>query len=142
VRSARSVMSRCEHSAPAPTGPTARIDELAAWILDQIAADEASLHEDGTDDGAHDGAACSEDDVWLSAEWTDHRERPSRLEAELASKRSVVDAVRDGGGDREDDTASGADRRSRRTFTLLCLLAAQYADRIGYRDDWATPPTR
>lgn len=118
--------------------------DIAAWLLEQIAEDEADAKESlpgpwrvtvrpvGVADGRW--VITSRHDPKCVAELLDYgadrrmayhiaRHNPARVLAECDAKRRIFETLRDEGGDRLFDD-------------IFRLLALPYADREGYREEW------
>ncbi|HET6868922.1 MAG TPA: DUF6221 family protein [Solirubrobacteraceae bacterium] len=113
---------------------TTSVQSLASWLLERITEDEAAarkavpspwrIDDDGCCVFAPEGRG---DDVaemtWDSAEHI-ARWQPARVLAECEAKRALLRWYGDGS-----DVGDGGQ--------FLCLLAVPYADREGFREEWA-----
>lgn len=96
------------------------MDDLVTWLRSRLDEDErvaqaaegSCWHVEYCDDGM--------------AGFHDHHD-PARVLAEVKAKRAIVDWI---DGELADDAAQ------QMPWELACHLAAVYADREGYRDEW------
>lgn len=133
------------------------MDDLVAWLTAQLDEDERLARSAVGVKGWCDelctgrwrtgpGGVGVEDDEYNiivhdegmpTAEQSEHiaRHDPDAVLADIAAKRAIVEACRDDLAQRGDGALDG--EVDRPTWDVLTLLASAYADRPGYRQEWA-----